>query len=179
MTDETPSDTAHPEGEMRALLRALSVLDDAASIWLPEENDTARRLARMAAHELRQAFFPPPSRPQGEEGWLPIVLAPTDGQWRYVRLPDGSETVASFDGDALGPRARRWRTRAFAYHNPSRPSGEKRGGVEQFTQPYDTFVIGDLPDGVYPTHFRPNDTVYGTAETQAQRAISNQGKPSS
>jgi hypothetical protein len=122
--------------------------------------------------EIRSALAalsvaPPSQGMETQGGWLPIVLAPTDGQWRYVRLPDGREVVASFDGDALGPRARRWRTKAFAYHNPSRPSGEKRGGVEQFTQPYDTFVIGDLPEGVYPTHFRPNDTVYGSAETQA------------
>ena len=105
----------------------------------------------------------------GEEraigAWLPIVLCPTDGVWRLVKLPDDSEVVASFDGRGLGPTSRQWRTKTFGYHNPSRPSGEVYGGVEQMVAAYDTFVIGMLPEGVYPTHFRPNDTVHGAPST--------------
>lgn len=95
--------------------------------------------------------------------WLPIVLCPTDGVWRLVRLPDGAEVVASFEGEGLGPMARQWRTKTLAYHTPSRPSGTVYGGVEQMTEPYDTFVIRPMPEGVYPTHFRPNDTVFRAA----------------
>lgn len=93
--------------------------------------------------------------------WLPLVLCPTDGVWRLHRLPDGREVVASFQGADLGPMVRRWRVKTFGYHNPARLTGESIGGVEQHTAPYDTFVIQDLPEGVYPTHFRPNDTVFG------------------
>lgn len=105
----------------------------------------------------------------GEEqaigAWLPIGLCPTDGAWRLVKLPDGSEVVASFDGRGLGPMSRQWRTKTFGYHNPSRLSGEVYGGVEQMVAAYDTFVIGMLPEGNYPTHFRPNDTVHGSPPT--------------
>lgn len=94
-------------------------------------------------------------------GWLPIVFCPTDGVWRMTRMSDGSEIAASFDGGWLD--ARRWRTRSFAYHNPSRPTGEVCGGVEQMSLPYDTHVIGDLPDGVHPVFFRPNDTTHGAS----------------
>ena len=94
-------------------------------------------------------------------GWLPNVLCPTDGTWRLHLLPDGTEVVAAFEGADLGPRVRRWRIKTFGYHNPPRPTGESFGGVERFTQSYDTFVVQDMAEGVYPTHFRPNDTVFG------------------
>lgn len=103
-----------------------------------------------------------------DDAWLPIALCPTDGVWRLVRLPDGSEVVAAFDANAIVP-VRGWRTKAFGYHNPSRPSGTVYGGVEQMTQPYDTFVISSLPEGIYPTHFRPNDTVHGAPDWRARR----------
>lgn len=94
-------------------------------------------------------------------GWLPNVLCPTDGVWRVHKLPDESVVVASFDGYSIGEHASRWRVKALAYHNPARPTGEVRGGIERMSAPYNTFVISDLPEGVTPTHFRPNDTVHG------------------
>jgi len=101
-------------------------------------------------------------------GWLPIVLCPTDGEWRLCKLPDGSEVVASFQGQDLGPFVRRWRVREFGYHNPAHPTGEIFGGVERIAPAYDTAVIKDLPEGVYPIYFRPNDTVYGRAALRTQ-----------
>ena len=91
------------------------------------------------------------------DGWLPIALCPTDGVWRQVKLSDGSEVVAAFDGVGLLSK-KRWQTKAFLKHNPARPSPIN----EQVMQPaYDSFVIADLENGIYPTHFRPNDTVFG------------------
>ena len=95
---------------------------------------------------------------KGGDGWLPIVLCPTDGVDRLLRLPDGREVVGNFDGSPLGRN--RWVTRTVAYHNPARIIGQ-RGGVDQWSAAYDTYLISDLPEGVYPTHFRPNDTVHG------------------
>jgi len=101
-------------------------------------------------------------------GWLPIVLCPTDGEWRLCKLPDGSEVVASFQGQDLGPMVRQWRVREFGYHNPARPTGEIFGGVERIAPAYDTAVIKNLPEGVYPIYFRPNDTVHGHPALRAQ-----------
>lgn len=101
------------------------------------------------------------------ECWLPIVFCPTDGVWRMCRLADGRAVVAAFDGHSIGDHARRWRIKEFAYHNPARPSGEVRGGVEQMIAAYDTHVVTDLPGGSAPTHFRPNDTVHGEAKIVA------------
>jgi hypothetical protein len=115
-----------------------------------------------AIHECREAKERVAELERGlEGGWLPIVLCPTDGVWRLVKLPDGLEIMAAFEGADLGPVARRWRTKTFGYHTPARPTREKFGGIERMTAPYDTAIISDLPEGVYPTHFRPNDTVYG------------------
>lgn len=94
-----------------------------------------------------------------EDGWLPNVLCPTDGEWRLHKLPDGAEVVAAFDGHAIGDR--RWLIKSFGYHNPSRPNGQVVGGVERMTTAYDTFVVTSMPEGVFPTQFRPNDTVFG------------------
>lgn len=96
-----------------------------------------------------------------DAGWLPIVLCPTDGVDRALRLPDGREVVGNFDGSSLSRR--RWQFVSHVYINPERPTGAKRGGVEQIAPAYPTHVIADLPEGVSPTHFRPNDTVYGRA----------------
>lgn len=103
-------------------------------------------------------------RPEKMAAWLPAILCPTDGVWRRVKLPDGSEVTASFEGEGLGPMARRWRTKSFGYHTPSRPTGEVFGGVEQHSAPFNTFVISGMPEGVYPVYFRPNDTVFGAAD---------------
>lgn len=40
----------------------------------------------------------------------------------------------------------------------------RQTGTEKRT----VWVIGKLPEGVYPTHFRPNDTVYGHALTKSE-----------
>lgn len=90
-------------------------------------------------------------------GWLPIALCPTDGVWRLVRLPDGSEVVAAFDGVGLLAK-KRWQTKTFLVHNPARPSPVDS---RVMMQPYDTFIISNLKEGLYPTHFRPNDTIFG------------------
>ena len=92
-----------------------------------------------------------------KDGWLPIVLCPTDGVWRLCRLPDGAEVQASFDGIGLLAK-NRWQTKTFLVHNPARPSPVDD---RVMMQPYDTFVVADLEEGTYPTHFRPNDTVFG------------------
>ncbi len=124
-------------------------------------------LTKSAAAEAAAIFLAEIAelRERERSAWLPIVLCPTDGVWRLVKLPDGSEVVAAFTGDYPGPTTRRWRKKSFGYRNPSRPTGETRGGVEQYSAPFDTFIIEMLPEGVYPTHFRPNDTVHGTAQS--------------
>jgi hypothetical protein len=129
------------------------------------ESVMAHPLTAATALRALSRAAPAPPVPHPDQGWLPIVLCPTDGVWRLVKLPDGSEIVASFDGRGLGPTSRQWRTKTFGYHNPSRPSGQVYGGVVQMTAPFDTFVIQSLPENVYPTHFRPNDTVHGSPAT--------------
>lgn len=94
----------------------------------------------------------------GGEAWLPIVICPTDGVDRLLKLTDGREVIGNFDSRQLGRN--RWQTRSIAYHNPARIVGQ-RGGVDQWSAAYDTFLISELPEGVYPTHFRPNDTIHG------------------
>lgn len=91
------------------------------------------------------------------DGWLPIALCPTDGVWRLVKLSDGNEAVAAFDGVGLLSK-KRWQTKVFLTHRPACPSPIN----DLVTQPArDVFLIADLENGVYPTHFRPNDTVFG------------------
>ena len=98
-------------------------------------------------------------------GWLPIVLCPTDGVDRLLRLTDGREVVGCFESGLL--RRNTWKVRTVAYHNPARIIGQ-HGGVDQWSAAYDTYLISELPDGVLPTHFRPNDTVYGKPEVVAE-----------
>ena len=94
------------------------------------------------------------------DGWLPIALCPTDGVWRLVKLSDGNEAVAAFDGVGLLSK-KRWQTKVFLTHRPACPSPIN----DLVTQPArDVFLIADLENGVYPTHFRPNDTVFGLPE---------------
>ena len=110
---------------------------------------------------LLAALTPQPSAEDAAlkdvDGWLPIALCPTDGVWRLVKLSDGNEAVAAFDGVGLLSK-KRWQTKVFLKHNPAllSPIDERI-----FEPSYDSFVIADLENGVYPTHFRPNDTVFG------------------
>lgn len=105
-----------------------------------------------------------------EKGWLPIVLCPTDGVNRALMLPDGSEVV----GCHANPGG--WQTcEVIAYDMPTKEV--VRGGflpmelrptptaIERVTgsRTVSMTVYGKLPDGIYPSHFRPNDTVYGIA----------------
>lgn len=94
---------------------------------------------------------------EAEKGWLPIVLCPTDGVERALLLPDGTETRGCF----RNPPGR-WRVWLASHPMPPHKL-EPVGGVERQSAPYATAVYGDLREGVYPTHFRPNDTVYGPA----------------
>lgn len=89
-------------------------------------------------------------------GYLPIVLCPTDGVDRALLLPDGREVTGAF---APVGRPSRWR---IVVENILRPAHklEPRGGVDRWSAPYTTKVYADLPDGIVPTHFRPNDTVH-------------------
>ena len=91
------------------------------------------------------------------DGWLPIALCPTDGVWRLVKLSDGNEAVAAFDGVGLLSK-KRWQTKVFLTHRPASPSPINDLVMQQAC---DVFLIADLENGVYPTHFRPNDTVFG------------------
>jgi hypothetical protein len=147
-----------------------AILEDKADVWERssrtgnmEMRDYERRCAEAMRAALRELDAVQPGSAGGgelREGWLPIVLCPTDGVWRACKLPDGREVIAAFDGQLLG--ASQWQIKEFAYHNPRRPTGEMRGGVEQFSAAYDTWAVTDL-DGIIPMHFRPNDTVYGDA----------------
>lgn len=110
---------------------------------------------------MSEIWTPDDPRPEHIDAWLPIVLCPTDGVDRLLRLSDGREVVGNFDSRQLGRNG--WQVRSVAYHNPARIVG-RCGGVDQWSQAYDTFLISSLPDGVYPTHFRPNDTVHGAAK---------------
>ena len=112
-----------------------------------------------------------------DKGWLPIVLMPTDGVARVLLLPDGTETIGSYQNGGLG-KQQGWEIRSpheydepvYEYeprmgfiadptkmHHSSPDPERKQVGTRKATM----WVIGRLKDGVYPTHFRPNDTVYG------------------
>jgi len=77
--------------------------------------------------------------------------------WRLVKLSDGNEAVAAFDGVGLLSK-KRWQTKVFLTHRPASPSPINDLVMQQAC---DVFLIADLENGVYPTHFRPNDTVFG------------------
>jgi hypothetical protein len=129
----------------------------------------ARRFAFLLQHADQAAPSP----------WLPIVLCPTDGVDRMLLLPDGKEVAGAYHNGGLG-QPQGWETKTpFDYERPvyeyplkggflgmpweqrhSRPEPEpKQIGVRKEIM----WLIGKLPEGVYPTHFRPNDTVHGPA----------------
>jgi len=107
-----------------------------------------------------------------EAGFLPIGLCPTDGVPRTLRLPDGSEVVGYFNG--------RWMAvTTIEYAGLS--NGMAKGGFaeagkapaithDQVETPRSMTRAGAMPDGVYPTRFRPNDTVYGLAALSPRSA---------
>jgi len=118
------------------------------------------------------------------KGWLPIVLCPTDGVDRALLLPDGREVVGAYHAGGLGHKTG-WRTSSpirierpvyeaplrngfIADLNP-RPSRPDPALKQTGTRTDTMWVIGSLPAGVHPTHFRPNDTVYGSPNPQDER----------
>lgn len=114
----------------------------------------------------------PPSPGQGD-GWLPIVLCPTDGQPRALKLPDGREVVGSFHnpggwtttstieyGEPVYEEPLRGGFIASTELRPARQEPERKLAGHRRAKMH---VVGKLPEGVHPTHFRPNDTVYGQA----------------
>jgi hypothetical protein len=86
------------------------------------------------------------------QGWLPIVLCPTDGARRALILKSGREVVGEFERGE-------WRVIRDAIKRPGAKL-EPLGGVERTAAPIITYVMERL-SGDYPTHFRPNDTVHG------------------
>lgn len=129
--------------------------------------------------------------PKGEREpcWLPISLCPTDGVDRMLLLPDGREVVGAYHNGGLG-QPQGWETKTpveyerplyeYPMHGgfiadpakvrPLRDPEPKQIGTRKEVM----WLIGRLPEGVYPTHFRPNDTVYG----DAVRAALQQGERS-
>lgn len=111
------------------------------------------RCPPMTSPTIEQA----PTDMDQAKGWLPIVLCPTDGVDRTLLLPDGRETVGAFS--PVG-RPTRWRVVVEYMLRPAHKL-DPIGGVERWSAPYVTKVYSDLPEGIYPTHFRPNDTAWG------------------
>lgn len=111
-----------------------------------------------------------------DKGWLPIVLCPTDGVNRMLLLADGREVIGSFSDGGLG-QASGWQTATALEHDVPVYEEVLRGGFMAWGEPrwslpeperkqigtrkQTMWLIGRLPDGVYPTHFRPNDTLWG------------------
>lgn len=118
-----------------------------------------------------------------DHGWLPIVLCPTDGVDRRLMLPDGSEVIGAYHKGGLG-QSSGWKTKkAIEMDFPVYGERLKGGFIPDFTprprppepevkqtgtEKRTVWVVGKLPDGIYPTHFRPNDTVYGHALTKSE-----------
>lgn len=120
-----------------------------------------------------------------KEGWLPIVLCPTDGVDRMLLLPDGKEIIGAYHNGGFGERAG-WKTAAplkverpvyeetlrggfiaepWKHHSTPEPARKQIGTREETI-----WLMGELPEGTYPTHFRPNDTVYGDGRTALERS---------
>ena len=159
----TPPDRpAQPAPDLDALLNDYRDWVYAnAGLVADARNIPAERKARAAIvaefTSLRERVAALEAALKDADGWLPIALCPTDGVWRLVKLSDGNEAVAAFDGVGLLSK-KRWQTKVFLTHRPACPSPIN----DLVTQPArDVFLIADLENGVYPTHFRPNDTVFG------------------
>jgi hypothetical protein len=72
MTNETPSDTAHPEGEREKAIERVKALRS----WLAEKHAFAGR-GELPDDVRALDILLSESRPQGEEGlWRPISEAP-------------------------------------------------------------------------------------------------------
>jgi hypothetical protein len=150
-----------------------------------DADEQYRRAQAMPPNPQEGRSPQPPAREddvrQEETGWLPIVLCPTDGVDRMLMLPDGTEIVGAYHNGGLGQRAG-WKTaRPVDFDRPvyeqplrggfldmpwearaSQPEPEpKQTGTRKETM----WLISELPEGVYPTHFRPNDTVWGDARS--------------
>lgn len=124
-----------------------------------------------------------------DHGWLPIVLCPTDGVDRRLMLPDGREVIGAHHNGGLG-QASGWLTKeAFEYDEPVYEEQLRGGFIADFvprahrpapdrkqigTRKAVMWKVGKLPEGVYPTHFRPNDTVYGRADAKVSPAVAEQ-----
>lgn len=107
--------------------------------------------------------------------WLSIDLYPDDNADRMLRLPDGREVIGSRRRNLLGtPNG--WQTKTPhefdepIYEEPLRGGfmidARKRGAVEPERKQVGTrkavmWIVGDLPDDMAPTHYRPNDTILG------------------
>lgn len=129
--------------------------------------ECARDLAQKQAEQKKRDEYP----------WLPIALCPTDGVDRLLLLPDGREVVGAFhSGNLVGPQG--WITKTPFEHDepvyeyplrggliigPMKPTEREPERKKIGTRKAITWIVGKLPEGIYPTHFRPNDTVYGHA----------------
>ena len=105
-------------------------------------------------------------------GWLPLILCPTDGVDRALLLPDGREVVGAHNpgGWTVAVEVIQYEAPIYAPHGGFHPSIEPKRLPERKqvgTVRRKMHVIQQLPIGVYPTHFRPNDTVYGVAKSAA------------
>ena len=155
--------TPQPPADAVALFRDLSQCvrdcggDDPDSMEVRNRGESAITSLRAQLAERDKRVSALEAALKDADGWLPIALCPTDGVWRLVKLSDGNEAVAAFDGVGLLSK-KRWQTKVFLTHRPACPSPIN----DLVTQPArDVFLIADLENGVYPTHFRPNDTVFG------------------
>ena len=141
----------------------------------PEEGSKA--LAQWAFVRLPTLLSALRREETDARGYLPIVLCPTDGVDRALLLPDGREVVGAYHAGGLGQKSG-WRTSSpIQIERPVYEAPLLGGFIAEPNQPFrlpdykrtqtgtrtDTmWVVGSLPEGVYPTHFRPNDTVHGT-----------------
>lgn len=111
-----------------------------------------------------------------EVPWLPIDLCPADGVARTLLLPDGREVIGARARDVLGRKRDGWEI--HTRHDYEEPVYEEplRGGfvVDPYkrgaalperkqigTRKAVMWLVGDLPQALAPTHYRPNDTILG------------------
>ncbi len=112
-----------------------------------------------------------------EKGWLPLVLCPTDGVDRALLLPDGREVMGAYHnpgGWQVHGEPIEYEVPVYGPSGGFIPDGQVRRAPDlkqTGTTTRTMHVVGKLPDGVYPTHFRPNDTVYGAAMLSASPEV--------